>query len=180
MTNPTSNPMEPFTPFLPTTYNIPAEDDTQKTFLADRFANFADVINDKKIGLYVQAAENLNGEKWSYKTTDKVRNGYQAIAYIPSFPNAGVLTLTLTSDPQFPIPNINEQFIVTQVWGSASRPCSQNDTSPTGDGDYFSFYSEGNSKVTFTMSNKQIVITTTTDLRAYSGFIVVQYVRDGV
>jgi hypothetical protein len=176
MTTP-SSPQEPFTPFLPTTYDIPEENDRLKSFFSDNFANFADVVNDKKIGLYMQAAETLNGEKWSYKTTSKTRNGYQAIAYIPSFPNSGTLTLTLSSDPQYPIPDINEQFIVTQVWGSASKPCS---AVGAGDGDYFSFYSEGNSKVSFTMSDTTIVITTTTNLSAYSGFIVVQYVRDGV
>src|SRR5665213_1612085 len=103
----TPDPSNLFTPFLPTTYNVPEEQDRLRTFLVDRFSNFADVINDKKIGVYVQTTEILNGESWFYKTTSKVRNGYQAIAYIPSFPVSGVLTLTLQSNPQFPIPNIN-------------------------------------------------------------------------
>lgn len=176
MTTP-SNPIEPFSPFLPSTYNIPEEDDRRKTFFVDKFSAFADVINDKKIGVYLQAAETLNGEKWFYNTTSKTRNGYQAVAYIPSFPNTGIETLTLTSTPQFPIPNINPQFVVKQVWGSASKPCS---AVGAGDGDYFSFFSQGNSKISFTMSDTQIVITTTLDMSAYSGFIVVEYIRDGV
>lgn len=171
------NPQEPFTPFLPTTYNIPEEEDRGKTFLQDQLAQFADVVNDKKIGTYLQAAETLNGEKWFYNTTRITRNGYQAIAYIPSFPNAGTLTLTATTTPQYPITDINDQFVVTHVWGSASLPCS---AVGAGDGNYFSFMNEGDSRVTFTMSDTQIVITTTTNLSAYSGFIVIEFLRNGL
>lgn len=171
------NPQAPFTPFLPTTYNIPEEDDRGKAFLQDQLAQHSDVINDKKIGTYLQAAEILNGEKWFYNSTRITRNGYQAIAYIPSFPNAGVLNLTLTSTPRFPITDINPQFVITHVWGSASLPCT---SVGAGDGDYFSFMNEGNSQISFTMSDIQIVITTTVDLTAYSGFIVVEYLRNGI
>jgi hypothetical protein len=59
MTSP-SNPREIFSPFLPTTYNVPEEQDRLGVFLVDRFANFADVINDKRIGLFVQESENQN------------------------------------------------------------------------------------------------------------------------
>jgi hypothetical protein len=176
MTSP-SNPREIFSPFLPTTYNVPEEQDRLGVFLVDRFANFADVINDKRIGLFVQESENQNGEKWFYTNTKITRNGFQAISHISSFPNVGVLTLTLTSVPGYPIQGVNPEFVVTQVWGSASKPCS---AIGAGDGDYFSFFSEGNSKITFTMSDIQIVITTTADMTAYSGFIVVQYLRNGV
>lgn len=176
MTTP-SNPIELFTPFLPTTYNVPEEEDRLRTFLVDKFSIFSDVINDKKIGVFLQAAETLNGEKWFYNDARITRNGYQAIAYIPVFPNATTMTLTLTSNPQYPIPDVNPQFVVTQVWGSASRPCT---SVGAGDGDYFSFFSEGNSSISFTMSDTQIVITTTVDMTAYSGFIVVQYLRNGV
>ncbi len=169
------NPQELFSPFLPTTVNFPEEEDRQRTFFVDKFANYADVINDKKIGVYLQAAETFNGNKFFYKITSRTRNGYQAIAYIPSFPNIGTLTLTRETTPQYPIENINSQFVVTEVWGSASKP-------PTipGSGDYFSFFSEGNSKITFTMSDTTIVITTTANMTAYSGFIIVEYLRDGV
>lgn len=169
MTNPT-NPQELFSPFLQATYNIPEEDDRLKTFLNDKFSAIADVTNDKKIGIYSDRAENFNGEKWGYLTTKKVRNGYQAIAYIPSFPNAGVSTIAN------PIPNINSQFVITHTWGSASRPCT---SVKAGDGDYFSFMNQGNPFISYTMSDTQIVITTTIDLRAWSGFIVIEYLRDG-
>lgn len=172
-----TNPMELFTPFLSTTYNIPEEEDRVNTYLVDRFSSFADVINDKKIGVYAQGAQNLNGEKWFYRTTKKTRNGYQTIAYIPFFPDTGVLTLTLDTIPVFPITGINTDFVITMVYGSASKPCT---AISAGDGDYFSFFSEGNSKITFTMSDTQIVITTTTDMTAYNGSIVIHYLRDGV
>lgn len=177
------NPQEPFTPFLPTTYNIPEEEDRGKTFLQDQLAQFADVVNDKKIGTYLQAAETLNGEKWFYNTTRITRNGYQAIAYIPSFPGPATLpipnqlVLTILSNPQYPITDINDQFVVTHVWGSASLPCS---AVGAGDGNYFSFMNQGDSRVSFTMSDTQIIITTTVDLTAYSGFIVVEFLRNGI
>jgi len=171
-----SNPQEPFTPFLPTTYNIPENENNQEYFLNTQFANFADVINDKKIGIYLEAAETFGGEKWWYKTTQITRNSYQTIAYIPSFPNTGVLTLTLTSDPVYPITDVNDQLIVTQVYGSASKPCS---AVGAGDGIYFSFMSEGDSRVSFVMTDISITITTTIDMSAYSGFIVCQYLRNG-
>lgn len=175
-----SNPMELFTPFLDTTYNIPEEDDRVKTYLGDNFSKFADVINDKRIGLFVQASENLNGEKWFYISPKITRNGYQAIVHIPSYPNAGTMTFSINSlDPNllYPIKDVNPEFVVTQVWGSASRPCT---TVGANDGDYFSFFSEGNSNISFTMSDTEIIVTTTSDMTAYSGFIIVQYLRNGV
>jgi hypothetical protein len=171
-----TSPSELFSPFLPTTQNIPEEEDVFKNFLNDKFSGFADVINDKKIGVISQAAENFSGLKAFYKTTQVTRNGFWTLAYIPSFPNTTTLTLTLTSTPQFPIVGIDPNFVVWQVWGSASKPCSAKGAD---DGDYFSFYSEGNSKVTFTMSDTEIIITTTTDLSAYSGFIIIEYIRAG-
>lgn len=172
-----TSPSELFSPFLPTTFNIPEEDDRLKAFLYDRFANNADVINDKKIGVITQASENFSGGKFFYKTTQITRNEFHTLAYIPSFPNTGVLTLTLTSSPQFPIVDINPEFVVTQVWGSASKPCS---AIGANDGIYFSFYSQGDSRISFTMSDTTITITTTTDLSLYSGFIIIYYIRRGV
>lgn len=174
------NPSELFTPFLASTYNLPEEEDRVKNYLSDNLNIFSDVINDKKIGIYALANENFNGEKWFYGSISAVRTGFQTIAYIPSFPNAGIMTLTLTSDPQFPIQDILPRFVVTNVWGSASKPCTSPDNTVNGTGDYFSFYSQGNSNISFTMSNKKIVITTTVDMRAYSGFIVIEYLRNGV
>jgi hypothetical protein len=174
------NPSELFTPFLPSTYNLPEEDDRIKSYLTDNLNIISDVVNDKKIGTYAQSNESFNGEKWYYKIPQTVRTGFQTIAYIPSFPNVGTLILTLSSIPKFPIIDILPQFVATHVWGSASKPCTNPDNTVNGTGDYFSFFSEGNSKISFTMSNKRIVITTTTDMTAYSGFIVVEYIRNGV
>lgn len=172
-----SNPSELFSPFLPATFSVPEEQDRLRTFLVDTLSDVSDVVNDKKIGTYLQSAEAFNGNKFWYKTTRITRNGYQALAYIPSFPNNGILTLTLTSDPAFPIPNVNPEFVVTHAWGSASKPCT---ATGAGDGDYFSFMSEGNSRISFTMSDVSITITTTTDMTAYSGFIIIEYLRNGV
>ena len=171
-----SNPSELFSPFLPTTYNIPEEDDRLRTFLVDRFSTMSDVVNDKRIGNYAQAAENFNGTKWAFGSTKIVRNGYQAIAYIPSLPNATTLIIDLTTTPTYPVPNVNDEFIITHCWGSASRPCTE---TGAGDGDYFSFYSEGNSKITFTMSDTMITLISTVDLSEYIGIIVVEYIRNG-
>jgi hypothetical protein len=172
-----SNPIEPFSPFLPSTYNVPEEEDRQRVFFVDKFSNFADVINDKKIGVYLQNAETFNGNKYFYDTTAKTRNGYQVLARIPSFPNTGVLVLTVNTTPQYPLTDVNPQFVVSQVWGSASKPCS---AVGAGDGDYFSFYSQGDSRISFTTSDTTITITTTTNLSAYTGFIFIEFIRDGV
>ncbi len=183
----TPEPTEPsnlFSPFLPTTYNYPEEEDRIRVFLTDNFSNFADVINDKKLGVIVNKTETFSGEKWWYKNTKINRNGYQVIAYILSFPNIGTLTLTLPNIPEsavslqdYPIVNVNPELIVTHVWGSASKPCS---AIGAGDGVYFSFFSQGDSRITFTMTDIAIVITTTVNLSAYSGFIVIEYLRNGV
>lgn len=171
------NPSELFTPFLPTTFNVPEEEDRLKVFLVDRFANYADVINDKKIGIYSQASENFNGNKFFYKTTKVTRNGYQAIAFIPSLPNATTLTLTLSSTPTYPVPNINNEFVITNLWGTASLPPT---STGAGDGDFFKYNNQGDSRISFTMSDIVIVITSTINLSAYSGFIVVEYLRNGL
>jgi hypothetical protein len=168
------NPMDTFSPFLPTTQNIPEEDDTLKDFLNDTFSNFADVINDKKIGVIAQADENFSGGKFFFKTTKITRNEYQTLAYIPSWIPQ---TLTLTSTPQFPIQDINNEFVVTLVYGSASKPPT---ATGAGDGDYFSFFGQGNSHIQFTMSNTQIVITTDGSTALYTGFIIINYIRNGV
>lgn len=173
------NPSELFSPFLPSTYNIPEDPEGLNQFFGSTLSDFSDVVNDKKIGQYIDSNSLQNGEEWWYKSTKINRNGFQAMAFIPSFPNAGVLTLTLTSDPRFPINNINEEFVVTHTWGDASRPCTNPDNTVSGTGDYFSFFSQGDSRISYTMSNKQIVITTTVDMTAYSGFIVVEFLRRG-
>jgi len=166
-----NDPSNLFSPFLESTFNIPEDDAGLKAFLNDKLSSITDVANDKKIGMYVQDAENFNGEKWHYISPKKVRNGYQAIAYVASLPNVGVISI-----PN-PIPNINEQFVVTHTWGSASRPCT---SIGAGDGNYFSFYTLGNSNITYTLSDTTIGITTTVDLSAYSAFIVIEYLRDGI
>lgn len=165
-----SNPSELFSPFLPTTYNVPEEEDRRKSFLVDNFSTMADVINDKKIGAYTQATESFNGNKFSYDTTSKVRNGYQALVRIKSYPNTGVMTVSPPMD-------INPQFVVSNMWGSASKPPTK---TGAGDGNYFTFQSSGNPLISFTMTDMAIVITTTADLSAYSGFIIIEYIRDGM
>lgn len=179
MTTPT-NPADPFTPFLPSTFNPPEEDDRHDVFLQDTFSGMADVINDKTIGTFVQGRENFNGEKWWYISTKITRNGYQTFAYVPSYPNAGILTLTLTDpDPNlvFPITGIDPEFVITLTYGTASKPPS---AIGAGDGDYFTFLNQGDTRISWTMSDTTIIITTTVDLTAYSGFIVIKYLRNGV
>lgn len=167
MTIPT-NPQEPFTPFLPSTYSVPEEQDRLRTFLVDTLSGLSDVVNDKKIGAYTQDAESQNGTKWAYDTTSKVRSGYQAIARIESYVNQ---TIAL------PIADVNPQFVVSLVYGSASKPCS---SVGSGDGDYFSFMAQGDSRISFTMSDTQITITTDGVRSDYQGFIIIEYIRDGI
>lgn len=164
----TPNNSELFSPFLPATSNIPEEPDRLKTFLYDQFANYADVINDKVIGNFTQDAETQNGKKFAYDTTKQTRNGFQAMARIKSF--------TTTSIP-LPIENVNPEFVISLVYGSASKPCSD---IGAGDGDYFSFMSQGDSRISFTMSDTTINITATAPMAAYSGFIIIEYIRAGI
>ena len=173
----TPNPQELFTPFLPSTYNIPEEEDRQKTWFGETFSQFSDVINDKKIGTIAQATENFSGGKWFYKVTGITRNEYQAICYIPSLPNTTTVTIGLTGTPQYPIANVNNQLVITQLYGTASRPPSQ---TGAGDADYFSFLNQGDARVSFTMSDMAIALVTTTDLSKYTGLIYVSYLRNGL
>lgn len=165
MTTPT-NPSNPFTPFLPSTYNLPEEEDRFEEWLGSNLSAITDVLNSKKIGTYAPS-ENFNGELWLYDTTRKVRNGYQFILRVVSYPNTGILVLPLPTA-------FTAQYVITHVWGSASRP-------PTipGTGEYFSFFSEGNSRITFVMTDTEVTITTTADMTAFSGFIVIEYLKDG-
>ncbi len=168
MTIPT-NPINLFSPFLPSTFNMPEEEDRFKEYIGTTFSEVSDVVNDKVIGMFVENVENFNGHKFFYDTTKKLRNGYRFLLRIVSFPNTGVLVIPL------PIV-VNPQFVVSQVWGSASKPCS---AIGAGDGEYFSFYSEGNSRITFVMTDLNVTITTTADMTVYSGFIIVDYIKDG-
>ncbi len=165
--NEPTNPSNLFTPFLPTTNNIPEEDDRLRVFLYDRFANFADCINDKKIGIYRQDSNTFNGEAWIYDTTKKIRNGYQVIARIPSF---------ITEVIPLPIPLVNPQFVITLAYGSANKPCS---AIGAGDGSYFSFMSKGDTRITFDLTDTTISIVATAPMAAFSGYIVIEFLLDG-
>jgi hypothetical protein len=179
MTTP-GNPADPFTPFLPTSYNIPEEEDRHDIFLQDTFTEFSNVINDKTIGTMVVGRENLGGEKWWYKNTRITRNSWQTFLYISSLPNAGVITFNineLNPDLLFPIPGINNEFVITLTYGTASKPPS---FVGAGDGDYFTYMNQGDTRASWTMSDTTIVVTTTVDLSGYSGFIVIKYLRNGV
>lgn len=169
MTTPT-NPINDFSPFLPTTWNVPEEEDRRIEWMGTTLSSMSDVINDKVIGMYVQDFEQFGGSKFFYDTTTKLRNGYRFLLRVASFPNTGTLTIPL------PIV-VNGQFIVSQVWGSASRPTTAINA---GNGDYFSFYSQGDSRITFVMTDLNVVITTTADMTLFSGFIVVDYIKDGI
>lgn len=162
-----TNPVELFSPFLPTTYNIPDDDEEHKRFLNEVLCNFADVINDKTIGAYTQSSESFNGQKWSYDVTRKVRNGYQVIARIKSFISQAI---------PMPIGNINPQWILSHTWGSASLPCT---AVGAGDGDYFSFMPMGDSRISYTASDTQLTITTDGSRASYQGYIIFEYIRDG-
>ena len=169
MNNPPTNPYFDFTPFLPTTHNVPEEADRMRSFLVDNFANMSDVINDKTIGTFTQSTEAFNGQKFSYDTTSKIRNGYQTIVRVKQYPNTGVLVLPMPMD-------VNPQFIISDAFGSASRPVT---VRGAGNGSYFTFLSMGDPRVSFTISDMIITITTTVDLSAYNGFITILYIRDG-
>jgi len=163
-----TSPSNLFTPFLPATYNIPEEEDRRKTFLNDKFSAIADVVNDKKIGNYTQDAENFNGNTFIYDSTKvPVRNGYQILIRVTSF---------VPQTIALPIQDVNPQFIVSLVYGSASKPCS---AVGAGDGVYFSFFSQGDARIQFSMTDLQIVITTNGTTAAYQGFIVIEYIRSG-
>ena len=157
------NPQEPFTPFLPTTYNFPEEEDRAKTFLQDQLAQHSDVINDKKIGVYIAGIPILNGNKHWYGNTQITRNGYQSFVFIKSLPNTGTLTINANSSPSYPISDIQPEFLMWNVWGTASKPPTALNA---GNGDFFSFMAQGDSRISFTMSDTVLTITTTTNLSA--------------
>jgi hypothetical protein len=175
MTIPT-NPQNDFTPFLPTTVNFPEEEERLKTFLVDNLASYADVINDKKIGVYVEENSVLNGNKHWYANTRITRNGYQSFVFINGLPNAGVLIIDANSDPAFPIDNIQPEFLMWHMWGTASKPPSAFNA---GDADFFSFSNRGDPRITFDMTDLVLTITTTVDLSAYFCFIVFEFIRAG-
>lgn len=177
------NPAEPFSPFLPTTYNIPEEEDRVRTFLEDQFAQISDVTNDKKIGVYVEETAVLNGNKHWYANTQITRNGYQSFVFINGLPNGtlpfpgNTLVLTAATNPAYPINDVQPEFLMWHVWGTASLPPT---ATGAGDGDFFSFMSQGDSRISFTMTDTVLTITTTVDLSAYYGFIVCEFIRAGI
>jgi hypothetical protein len=160
-------PSELFTPFLPATYSVPEEPDKVKTFLVDTFSNITDVLNDKKIGTYTQDTENFNGEVWGYDTTKKTRNGYQIIKRFTSF---------VSGTYDMPLSDVNPQWRATLIYGTASKPCSAVNA---GDGDFFSFMAQGDTRISFTMSDTKITITATAPMANYDGYIIINYLRDG-
>lgn len=167
MTTPT-NPQELFSPYLPAFVSVPEDEGRRRSFLTDQFSAIADVVNDKKIGAYTQSVSSQNGNKFSYDTTSKTRAGFQYLIRIVEYPDTGSLTLDVP-------PEMSKQFAVFNVWGSASKP----PTTP-GSGNYFSFYSEGNSKITFTFTDANITVTTVGLGTGYSGFLCIDFIADGM
>jgi len=164
----TPNPSELFTPFLPATFVIPEDPERLRTYLNEKLSAISDVVNDKTIGAFTQSSEAINGNKYIYDTSKKVRNGYQSVARIKSW---------VPQTIPMPIQDVNPQFVIAQVWGSASKPCSK---TGQGDGEYFSFFGAGDPRIQFTMTDTTITITTNGSTAAYQGFIFIVYVRDGV
>lgn len=166
MTTPT-NPSELFSPFLPAFVIIPDDNERLRTFLQEKFSAISDVVNDKMIGAFTQNAQEFSGAKWSYDTTKKVRSGFQTVARITSW---------ISQTIPMPIGDIGPQWVASQIYATANLPCT---AIGANDGDYFSFYGAGNPHIQFTVSDTQIVITTDGSTAAYSGFIVISYIRDG-
>jgi hypothetical protein len=166
MTTPT-NPLEPFSPFIASTYNIPTDPESFKYFLEENLANISDVVNDKMIGAFTQNVGSINGSKWSYDVTTKTRPGYQLLIRVISFV------------PQtIPMPiTINPQFVITQTYGSANLPCT---ATGAGNGSYFTFNNENDTRIQYTLSDTQIIITTNGTTASYSGFIMINYILDGI
>jgi hypothetical protein len=165
-----TNPDNPFTPFLPTTFTVPKEELNFNAFINDNFSKISDVVNDKKIGAYTESTTSQNGNKVIYDDPKVTRNGSQYLARVVSYPASGTLTLDAP-------PDINEQWVIFQVWGSASKPPT---SLGAGDGDFFSFFGSGTPKITFSMSDLNIVITTTGLGAGYSGFIVIDFIPNGI
>lgn len=162
-----TDPSNLFTPFLEATYNIPEEDDRMKVYLNDKLSSIADVLNDKMIGSFTQNTQDFSGAKFIYDTTKKVRNGYQALIRITSF-IPQVITIPFEISPQ---------FIISEVYGSASLPCTAIGAS---DGVYFSFMSQGDVRIQFQMTDTTITITTNGTTAAYQGFIIISFLHDGI
>ncbi len=160
--------MQPFSPFLPTTQNIPQEEESFNYFLNDQFARLADVINDKTIGIF-STSEQQNGEKWLYGSTTvqvkKIRNGLQTIIFIPSL---------ITESIPNPVQNIDDNFIMTFAYGTASRLKTSTVT-----GSYFSFMGDGDSRVQLDITDTFVNIATNGTVSAYQAFIVMEYIKSG-
>lgn len=171
-----TNPAESFNPFLPTTVNFPVDEDTFNNFLQEQFARHADVVNDKKIGVYIQETPTPNGNKHWYANTQITRNGSQSFVFINGLPNAGVLVINANTIPRYPINNIQPEFLMWHMWGTCSKPPT---TLGAGDGDFFSFSNQGDARISFTMTDLVLTITTTVDLTQYYCFIVCEFIRAG-
>lgn len=169
MINP-PNPNFPFSPFLPSTYNSPKESDKLVEFIDKTLSEITDVVNDKVIGMFIENTNTYNGHKYFFDTPKKTRNGYRMLLRVKSYPNTGSLVI--------PIPiSINPQFVVSQIWGSANKPCS---AIGAGDGDYFSFMAQGDSRISFVMTDLSVTITTTADMTLYQGYIIIDSILDGI
>ena len=92
--------------------------------------------------------------------------------YTDSLPNTTTVTLNIPGD--VPIQNLNSNFLMTLCYGTASLP----QTSTPGTGDYFSFMAQGDSRISFTVSDTTFTITTTTDLSSYKGVFVFEYIKN--
>jgi hypothetical protein len=86
---------------------------------------------------------------------------------------ASIVSGTFSIPAVVPIQNNNSNFLMTLCYGTASKP-----QTTAGTGDYFSFMNQGNSLITFTVSDTLLTITADASLAAYKGVFVFEYLKN--
>lgn len=163
---------ESTTPFISPNVQVPIEEDRRRVFLIDTFTSVIDSLNAKEIGIYYPQ-EVLNGEEWFMPNNPKKqRDGYRTVVPFPALPN--ITTLTLPHN----IPNIEIGFTITHLYCTASNFATNPGAPRVNRGDYFQIAGDGDSRLKLYMDNVNVYLTSTIDLSAYTGIVVIEYVKE--
>lgn len=103
-----------FPGYIPSWLNIPEDPSLINEFLNTSISGIVDAVNSREIAVY-RPSEIFTGQIWfNENNTNRIRNGFRTVVNFGSLPN------TTTKSVGHGIANINSNFVLTHLFGSAS------------------------------------------------------------
>jgi hypothetical protein len=145
--------------FLPTEFVLPLKWEDARQIFVDRETHTADVINNTESGFY-DSLEVLNGQQFfSSINYQQPRLAFRKIIDLGSLPNTGTLSIAH---------GITGITVMTRIYGAATSATSYIP---------MPYFGLGNG-IELQMDLTNIIVTTYSNRSAYTGLVVVEYLKN--